>query len=214
LLSDPQRRDLARAGAVPALPAGSDALAGASAGLKAYAALRAARRRDSIGAAAPAAAPADDHRVGFEGVCAAVADIAGKLADDPTRRLADVIPGLFRGTATGAAALRQYWVGLGFAPAVVETYLAEAAKADPEALAKVARAIPDGKDWDEVVKVFGAGNPNPIEWGLGYCDAADLHPSVRNFAITCRDAGITPSLYVITSMSLLLHKLRAEVASP
>jgi hypothetical protein len=210
LLGDPERQALAKAGAIAALPLAADALAGASAGLKAYAAIRSTRPRDIVTGAVPSAT--DDHREGFEGVCAAIAEVAGKLATDSARQLADAIPGLFRDAATGSAALRQYWVGLGFAPAVVDTYIAEAAKAPPEALAKVGRAIPDGKDWQDVVTVFGAGNPNPNEWGLGYCESADLHPSVRNFAMTCRAAGMTPSLYVITSVILLLQKLGTEVA--
>lgn len=206
LLDDSELEALAKANAITAMPLADDALDGVNEGFRAYAALRSARPRDSSADLAP------DHRTGFENVCAAVATAAEKLATDSSRRLAEAIPGLFRGKATGRAALRQYWVGLGFAPAVVDTYLGEAAKASPEALTQIALSIPSGKDWQEVVKVFGAGNPNPIEWGLGYNAAPDLHPSARAFAITCRGAGVTPSLYVITSMILLLQKLSAEMA--
>jgi hypothetical protein len=207
LLGDAERKTLAKAAAITAMPLAHDALDGASAGLKAYAALRSSRPRNST------AAVATNERTAFGDVCAAIAGAAGKLATDPARQLADAIPALLRGNAAGATALREYWVGLGFAPAVVDTYLAQAAKAPAEALAQVARAIPEGKDWDEVVRVFGAGNPNPIEWGLGYSASPDLHPSVREFATTCRAAGMTPSLYLITSMVLLLQKLTAEVAA-
>lgn len=207
LLDDAERQTLAKTAAITAAPLADDALAGAAAGLKAYAALRSARPSNS------AADVAANHRTGFEGVCADIAAAAGKLATNSARQLADAIPALFRGKATGSAALRQYWVGLGFTPAVVDTYIGEAAKAPPEALAQVARAIPDGKDWPEVTKVFGAGNPDPLEWGLGYSASPDLHSSVREFATTCRSAGMTPSLYVIASMVLLLQKLGAEVAA-
>ena len=210
LLDEATRQALAQPDAGAAIPLAGGALARANAGFQSYAELRAAR--PSPMARLDAAEAPEDHRTGFEDTCAAVAEAAGQLATDPIRQLADAIPGLFRGDATGAVALRKYWVDLGLPPACVDAYIAEVSKAPPPALVQVVRAILDSDDWPEAVKVFGTGNPDPNEWGFGFSTTADLNRSASAFATISRQAGIMPSVYLMASMVLLLQKIGGELA--
>lgn len=210
LLDEKQRKTLREAVANAAMPLPGDALTRVTAGLRAYAGLRGAHPRNMpIGGAA--VAPLEDHRAGFDRICGAVAESVGQLPPDPTGKLARAIPELFRGNKTGVTALRQYWLSLGFPASSVDHYVAEAVNAG-EGMVQITRAIQDGSDWPEAIKQFGAGNPDPIHWGSGFSSDGNLHPTAVAFATTCRQAGVMPSLFVIASIALLLHKLATEAA--
>jgi hypothetical protein len=208
LLDEKQRKTLREAVANAAMPLPGDALTRVSAGLRAYATVREARPRPM--ATTPAASFAD-HRAGFDGICGAVAEAVGHLPPDPTGKLAGAIPELFRGNKTGVTALRQYWLSLGFPASSVDHYVAEAVNAG-EGMVQIARAIQDGSDWPEAIKQFGAGNPDPTHWGSGFSGDGKVHPTAAAFAATCREVGVMPSLFVIASIVLLLHKLATEAA--
>jgi hypothetical protein len=207
LLDDVQRRDLQRTGANATVSLSSEALTRASGGYRTYAALRATRQarveEDVVGASL------ENQREDFEEVCAALAEAAGQLGADSIRPLVAEIPGLFQGASTGDVALRKYWLGLGFPASEVDHVVAELANAG-EGLVQIAGAVQTGSDWPEAVNQFGARNPDPIHWGFGFSGDGELHPTAGAFVTTCRQAGVTPSLYVIASIVLLLHKLTEE----
>jgi hypothetical protein len=211
LLDEKQRKALreAVADASPPLPEG--ALTRASAGLRAYAALREARPR-AMNVGGAAVASFGDHRPGFDSSCGAVAEAVAHLPPDPTGKLARAIPELFRGNKTGVTALRQYWLSLGYPASSVDHYVAEVVNAG-EGMVQITRTIQDGRDWPEAIKTFGAGNPDPIHWGSGYSSDGKIHPTASAFVTTCREFGVMPSLFVIASIALLLHKLATEAAA-
>jgi hypothetical protein len=212
LLDEKQRKTLREAVANTAVPLPGGALTRVFAGLQAYAALRGAHPRN-MPIAGAAANIVEDHRAGFDDICGAVAEAVSQLPPDPTGKLARAIPELFRGNKTGVTALRQYWLSLGFPASSVDHYVAEAVNAG-DGLVQITRAIQDGSDWPEAIKQFGSGNPDPIHWGSGFSGDGKLHPTAAAFATTCRQAGVMPSLFVIASIALLLHKLATEAAAP
>ena len=127
-------------------------------------------------------------------------------------RLTTALPDLFRGEAKGAAALRDYWIGLGYNRSEIDCYLAEVAKS-PDGFAQIADVILGSEGWPEAIANFGAGDRNPAHWGFGLSTGAEVHPLTASFVTACRKVGVTPSLYVIASIVLILDKLAKEAAA-
>ena len=183
---------------------GSEALPRSASGLRSYAALRAGR------AAAEAVAGADDRRLAFNDAAAAVAEAAGYLTKNYPDELVAALPDLLAEGAAGTAAVRGYWVGLGFSPAEVDPYLAEAVAARA-GLPDIARLVQAVADWQAPLAHFGAGHPDHRNWGFGFSADGALHEDARAFAVASRRAGVTPSLYLMNTVVLLLHKLAEEL---
>jgi hypothetical protein len=203
LLNDVQRRELQAPGAPSASQPPNDALARVSAGLKAHAPLRAAPK--------VAAVSTPQHQAEFRDTCAAVAQAVTKLDGTSMSRLTSALPDLFKGEATGAAALREYWLGLGYSGSEIDCYLAELAKS-PDGLPQIANVILRSEGWPQAIANFGAGDRDPKQWGFGLSTGVELPPLTESFVTTCRQAGITPSLFLVVSVTLLLEKIRQEVA--
>lgn len=184
---------------------GSEALPRAASGLRSYATLRSGR------AAAEAAGGAGDQRLAFNDATAAVAEAAGYLTKDYPDELVGALSDLLAEGALGTAAVRAYWVGLGFSPAEVDSYLAEAVTARA-GLPDIARLVQAVADWQAPLAHFGAGHPDHRNWGFGFSADGTLHEDARAFAVASRDAGVTPSLYLMMTIVLLLHKLAEELA--
>jgi hypothetical protein len=102
-------------------------------------------------------------------------------------------------------------VNVGFAPDDVEVYLAQAV-AGREGLVDVARVVRDVDDWNAPLAHFGAGNPDPANWGFGFSGEESVHEDALAFVTAARRAGVTPSLYLMATILLLLEKAADEVA--
>jgi len=207
LLDDTQRGQFKDSAAHDeALPLRSEALLRATSGLRSYAVLRGGGPAQEV-----AAASEDDHRAAFNDTSAAVAEAANHLPKNIPDGVVDAIPDLFEQGAAGAAAVRAYWVELGFSPSEVDPYLAEAVAARA-GLADLARLILVVADWKSPLAHFGASHPDYRNWGLGFSTDGTLHEDARAFTAASRKAGVTPSLYLMSTMVLLLDKLATELA--
>lgn len=211
ILEETRRRSLERL-TMPVRAPGDEPpvarLAAVDAELRDHAAQRSALRRRAV--PAPTGVTDDEHSRAFERIRAAVAEATAGAVRSVPDALLDTLPDLLAAGSPGAAAVREHWIEIGFLPAEVDAYLAEAAAAGPE-LAGFARSLRDVSDWDGALAHFGSGNPDRMHWGFGYAGAGTLHEDARAFATASRRAGITPSLYQLATITLLLEKAMAEL---
>jgi hypothetical protein len=208
LLDDEQRDGLAESASAHEAMAGSRAqLERARDELRRYTPLWSAVRVDESRPTGTS-----DGKAAFDDARAAVAEAADRVtsATVPDELLA-AIPRLLEPGSPGSAAVRKYWVDLGFAPADVDAYLAQAGAAS-ERLVDVARLVRDVDDWDGALAHFGTGSPDPAHWGFGFSSDSSIDEHAQAFATTARLAGVTPSLYLVMTILLLLEKAADEVA--
>lgn len=206
LLDEDQRRELKRTASATGATRGTrEPLERVSTALRRFTPLRSAAATGANGGAT------DERRAAFDDAAAATAEAAGRVTADVPDEVLAAIPRLLEPGSPGCAAVREHWVELGFAPADVDAYLAEIVAAR-EGLVAVARLIRDVDDWDAALAHFGSGNPDPAHWGMGFADDDAIDDDAQAFATASRRAGVTPSLYLMTTILLVIDKATAEIA--